>query len=102
MRPGFGITKERSLNRAYGTIIGGWYHLQLFISSPTPSLYLYIAIICMPLLPSDSYRKIICMPLYSTYTLQLFLFLHHQSDIYTLIYDRLLDTVIGVVLSFSN
>ena len=44
MRPGFGITQERSLNRVYGTIIGGIMSFAAIYLLPYPSLYLYIAI----------------------------------------------------------
>ena len=101
MRPGFGITKERSLNRAYGTIIGGVVSFAAIYLLPYPSLYLYIAIICMPIAFGLIQENYMYASVFITIT-AIFIFALINPDIYTLIYDRLLDTVIGVVLSFSS
>ena len=100
MRPGFGITQERSLNRVYGTIIGGIMSFAAIYLLPYPSLYLYIAIICMPIAFGLIQENYMYASIFITIT-AIFIFALITPNVYDLIYDRLLDTVIGVALSFA-
>lgn len=98
MRPGFGITQERSLHRVYGTIIGGVASFGVIYLLPYPSLYLYIAILCMPIAFGLIQENYMYASIFITIT-AIFIFALITPNIYNLIYDRLLDTVIGVGLS---
>ena len=100
MRPGFGITQERSLHRVYGTIIGGVASFGVIYLLPYPDLYLYIAILCMPIAFGLIQENYMYASIFITIT-AIFIFALITPDIYNLIYDRLLDTVIGVGLSFG-
>lgn len=100
MRPGFGVTQERSLNRVYGTIIGGIASFAVIYLLPYPNLYLYIAILCMPIAFGLIQENYMYASIFITIS-AIFIFALINPDIYVLIYDRLLDTAIGVALSFS-
>ena len=100
MRPGFGITQERSLHRVYGTIIGGVASFGVIYLLPYPDLYLYIAILCMPIAFGLIQENYMYASIFITIT-AIFIFALITPNIYNLIYDRLLDTVIGVGLSFG-
>ena len=99
MRPGFGITQERSLHRVYGTIIGGVASFGVIYLLPYPDLYLYIAILCMPIAFGLIQENYMYASVFITIS-AIFIFALITPNVYLLIYDRLLDTTIGVGLSF--
>ena len=101
MRPGFGITQERSLSRVYGTIIGGVASFAVIYLLPYPSLYLYVAILCMPIAFGLIQENYMYASIFITIS-AIFIFALITPNVYSLIYDRLLDTVIGVGLSFAG
>lgn len=99
MRPGFGITQERSLSRVYGTMIGGLASFGVIYLLPYPNLYLYVSILCMPIAFGLIQENYMYASVFITIS-AIFIFALITPNVYLLIYDRLLDTTIGVGLSF--
>lgn len=99
MRPGFGLTKERSLNRIYGTLLGGALAFAIIYLFPNPSLYLYIGVFCMPIAFGLMQENYMYASVFITIS-AIFLFALSATDVYSVIHNRLLDTAIGVALAF--
>ncbi|MDO4228939.1 MAG: FUSC family protein, partial [Capnocytophaga sp.] len=99
MRPGFGLTKERSLHRIYGTLLGGIIAFAVILLFPNPSLYLYIGVLCMPIAFGLMQENYMYASIFITIS-AIFMFALASTDVYTVIHDRLLDTAIGVGLAF--
>ncbi|ATA67473.1 FUSC family protein [Capnocytophaga cynodegmi] len=99
MRPGFGLTKERSLSRIYGTILGGIIAFAVIYLFPFPSLYLYFGVLCMPIAFGLMQENYMYASIFITIT-AIFMFALISPDVYSVIHDRLLDTAIGVGLAF--
>jgi len=68
---------------------------------PYPSLYLYVAILCMPIAFGLIQENYMYASIFITIS-AIFIFALITPNVYSLIYDRLLDTVIGVGLSFAG
>lgn len=99
MRPGFGLTKERSLSRIYGTILGGVIAFAVIFLFPYPNLYLYFGVLCMPIAFGLMQENYMYASIFITIT-AIFMFALISPDVYSVIHDRLLDTAIGVGLAF--
>lgn len=99
MRPGFGLTKERSLNRIYGTLLGGALAFAVIYFFPNPSLYIYIGIFCMPIAFGLMQENYMYASIFITIS-AIFMFALASPNVYSVIHDRLLDTAIGVGLAF--
>ncbi|GIJ94959.1 FUSC family protein [Capnocytophaga stomatis] len=99
MRPGFGLTKERSLSRIYGTILGGVIAFAVIFLFPQPNLYLYFGVLCMPIAFGLMQENYMYASIFITIT-AIFMFALISPDVYSVIHDRLLDTAIGVGLAF--
>ncbi|MFK8301678.1 FUSC family membrane protein [Capnocytophaga stomatis] len=99
MRPGFGLTKERSLSRIYGTILGGVIAFAVIFLFPYPNLYLYFGVLCMPMAFGLMQENYMYASIFITIT-AIFMFALISPDVYSVIHARLLDTAIGVGLAF--
>ncbi|GET44763.1 FUSC family protein [Capnocytophaga felis] len=99
MRPGFGLTKERSLSRIYGTILGGVIAFAVIFLFPYPNLYLYFGVLCMPMAFGLMQENYMYASIFITIT-AIFMFALISPDAYSVIHARLLDTAIGVGLAF--
>lgn len=100
MRPGFGLTKDRSTKRIYGTLLGGIVAFTVMYLMPNPSLYLIIGIFSMPIafaLMQDNYMF---ASVFITISIVL-LYALIAPDAYAVIHDRVLDTAIGAGLAFT-
>ncbi|MFJ1261989.1 FUSC family membrane protein [Capnocytophaga canis] len=99
MRPGFGLTKERSLNRIYGTILGGVVAFAVIYLFPNPTLHLYVGVLCMPIAFGLMQENYMYASIFITIS-AIFMFALASPDVYAVIHDRVLDTAIGVGLAF--
>ncbi|MDO5106187.1 FUSC family membrane protein [Capnocytophaga sp.] len=99
MRPGFGLTKERSLSRIYGTILGGAVAFTLIYFFSNPNLYLFVGIFTMPIAFGLMQENYMYASVFITIS-AVFMFALASPDVYLVLHDRLLDTAIGVGLAF--
>lgn len=99
MRPSFGLTKTRSINRVYGTLIGA--ALATVIILLTQNIYVYagIAIISLPLAFSLVQLNFRNSAVFITLHV-VFLFAIFEPNILSVIKFRIIDTVIGATVSF--
>ena len=98
MRPGFGITQSRSLSRVYGTILGGAASFAVIYFVPYPPLYMYIAVLAMPIAFGLLQENYMYASIFITIS-AVFMFALINPDVYSVIYARLVDTIIAVGLS---
>jgi uncharacterized membrane protein YccC len=100
MRPSFGLTKARTINRVIGTLIGATFAIGVILLTQNPIVYAVIGILAMPLafsLMQLNYRNAaVFITLHVIFVYALF-----EPNILGVIKFRILDTLIGASLAFS-
>lgn len=98
MRPGFGLTKQRSLKRISGTVIGGILAFSIIYLFPDKMLYGVLGVICMPMAFALIQQNYTTATTFVTLSV-VFLYASFTPDVYAVIQYRILDTAIGVTLA---
>lgn len=98
MRPGYGLTKERTYQRFIGTLIGGIIAFSILAFSPNTTILGCIAVLCMILGFSFNPTNYKVGTSFITVHV-IFLFAILSPDIENLIQYRILDTIVGAVLA---
>lgn len=98
MRPSYGLTKQRSIYRVAGTFIG--VIISLFIVQWSTSIYLFVGIAAVSMVFAFSLlqRNYLLSSIAVTLNV-IFVFSLIESNLYTVITFRLIDTVIGALVS---
>lgn len=103
MRPGYGLTKQRSFERVIGTVAGGLlaFALLYFISDTTVIAYLtIIAMIFGYWFAHTDYK--VGVTFITMYVVLIYRILTDDTDDFTnLLIYRIIDTLIGALLAFS-
>ncbi|SNR77512.1 FUSC family protein [Lutibacter flavus] len=100
MRPSFGLTKERSIHRVFGTLIGAGLATLVILITQNTILYGVLAIISLPLafsLMQYNYRN---AAIFITLNV-VFVYALIEPNILSVIKFRIFDTLIGATLSFG-
>tara|TARA_R110001583_G_scaffold193525_1_gene362148 strand:+ start:935 stop:3157 length:2223 start_codon:yes stop_codon:yes gene_type:complete len=100
MRPSFGLTKERSIHRVFGTLIGAGLATLVILITQNTVLYGVLAIISLPLafsLMQSNYRN---AAIFITLNV-VFVFAIIEPNILLVIKFRIFDTLIGAALSLG-
>jgi len=100
MRPSYGLTKERSVNRVIGTLIGAAVATTIILITQNIVVYGVIAIISLPLafsLIQSNYRN---AAIFITLNV-IFVYAVMDPNILSVIKFRILDTLIGALLAFG-
>ena len=99
MRPGYGLTKERSYNRIIGTIIGGLIAFGILFLVKDNFIISILAIICV--LFGFSFTQI-NYKVSATFVTMYVVFIYGiiTPNISDLVQYRILDTVVGAILAF--
>ncbi len=99
MRPGYGLTKQRSIQRAIGTIIGGITAFSILYLMPNHFVLSLLAISCMLLGFSFTQTN---YSVSATFVTMYIVFLHGilSPDFVNVIQFRILDTLTGATLAF--
>ncbi|MCG9791079.1 FUSC family protein [Flavobacterium algicola] len=98
MRPGYGLTKERTYNRFLGTAIGGVIAFSILFLTPNTTILGCLTIVCMLLGYSfnpTNYR--VGTTFITMYVIFIFSIL--SPDVENLIQYRILDTIVGATLA---
>ncbi|CEN47819.1 FUSC family protein [Capnocytophaga canimorsus] len=98
MRPGFGLTKQRSLKRIYGTFVGGAIAFIIIYTLPYPNLYAVIGVLAMPFAFGLIQENYTTGSVFVTISV-VFLYALHTPDVYNVLQYRILDTLIGATLA---
>ncbi|AWG23458.1 FUSC family protein [Flavobacterium faecale] len=98
MRPGYGLTKERTYNRFIGTAIGGIIAFSILYFSPSTTVMGCITIVCMLLGYSFNPTNYKIGTTFITMYV-IFIFSILSPGIENLIQYRILDTVVGAILA---
>ena len=99
MRPSFGLTKSRSIQRVIGTLVGATIATIIILITQNTYVYGALAIICLPL--SFSFVKLNYRNAAVFITLYvLFLYAIFEPNILFVIQFRIIDTLIGASLAF--
>ncbi len=99
MRPGYGLTKSRSIQRVYGTLIGGGIALIIVLLTQNPYLYGTLAAVSLIFAFSLVQKNYGGSAIFITLNV-IFLFALIRPDALNVIQFRVLDTVLGAGLSF--
>lgn len=99
MRPSFGLTKTRSINRVFGTLIGATLATIIILLTQNVYVYASIAIISLPLAFSLVQLNFRNSAIFITLHV-VFLFALFEPNILAVVKFRIIDTVIGATLSF--
>lgn len=100
LRPGYGLTKERSYQRIFGTVLGGLlaFGIMLFIhSNYVISTLAVVSMILGFTFTSTNYK--VGATFVTMYVV--FIFGLHTPDIREVVQYRILDTLVGAALSFA-
>jgi uncharacterized membrane protein YccC len=102
MRPGYGLTKERTLNRFIGTVAGGFLGFLLLSFGPTPLilgvLTIFFLILGLSFNPSNYKVGTLFITLHVLFIFAILNPTHNEIIIY-----RILDTLVGALLAlFAN
>ena len=101
MRPSFGLTKSRSINRVVGTLIGAAIATIIILITQNTFVYSAIAVISLPLafsLIQLNYRN---AAVFITLNV-VFVYALFEPDILAVIQFRIVDTLIGGSLAFVS
>jgi uncharacterized membrane protein YccC len=98
MKPGYGLTKDRTYQRFIGTLIGGVIAFSILALSPNNTILGSIAIVCMILGFSFNPTNYKIGTTFITIHV-IFLFAILTPSIENLIQYRILDTIVGAVLA---
>ncbi|MDP3313147.1 FUSC family protein [Lutibacter sp.] len=99
MRPSFGLTKERSIQRVIGTVIGALIASVVILSTQNTVIYGVIAVISLPLAFSFIQLNYRNAAIFITLNV-VFIYAMVEPNILELIKFRVIDTLIGATLSF--
>jgi uncharacterized membrane protein (TIGR01666 family) len=99
MRPGYGLTKQRSIQRAIGTVIGGIIAFSILSLIPNHFTLSVLAILCMLLGFSFTQTN---YTVSATFVTMYIVFLHGilSSDFVNVIQFRIVDTLTGALLAY--
>jgi uncharacterized membrane protein (TIGR01666 family) len=99
MRPGYGLTKQRSIQRAIGTVIGGIIAFSILSLMPNHFALSILAILCMLLGFSFTQTN---YTVSATFVTMYIVFLHGilSSDFVNVIQFRIIDTLTGALLAY--
>lgn len=100
MRPSYGLTKERSINRVIGTLIGAAIATIIILLTQNTIIYGVIAIVSLPLafsLIQTNYRN---AAIFITLNV-IFVYAILDPNILSVVKFRIIDTLIGATLSFG-
>lgn len=100
MRPSYGLTKERSINRVLGTLIGAVLAAIIILITQNTTVYAIIAILALPLAFSIMQHNYRNGAIFITLNV-IFVFAIVEPNILSVIKYRIFDTVIGASLSFT-
>ncbi|MFD1315620.1 FUSC family protein [Namhaeicola litoreus] len=98
MRPNYGLTKQRSINRFIGTIIGGLFSLLIIYFTQNTYVYLFFAISALTIgfaMVKKNYRTAAAFITIHV----IFVFAIIEKDAFHVIEFRLLDTMIGAFIA---
>ena len=99
MRPGYGLTKSRSIQRVYGTLIGGAIALGIVLLTQNPYLYGTLSAFSLIFAFSLIQRNYGGSAIFITLNV-IFLYALIRPDALIVIQFRVLDTAMGAGLSF--
>lgn len=100
MRPGYGLTKERSYQRIFGTVLGGLLAFALLYFLSGPYLIGSLAVVCMILgLAFSNTNYKVGATFITMYVV--FLYALMTPNIADVVQYRILDTAIGAALAFA-
>lgn len=99
LRPSYGLTKERSLKRVIGTIIGAVVAIGIVLITQNFYVYLALAILTLVLANSLLTKNYIYPAIFFTLNV-IFVFSLLQPDHWTVIQYRIIDTLIGAGLAY--
>lgn len=98
MRPSYGLTKQRSKNRTYGTLIGGAIAVGIVFLTQNPYVYSVLAVITFILAFSLVQKNYKSSAIFITLNV-VFIYALIQPDVLRVIQFRVLDTVTGAALA---
>ncbi len=101
MRPSYGLTKERSLNRVIGTLIGAAIAIAIILVTQNTVIYAVISIISLPIALSIMQKNYRNAAIFITLNV-IFVFALFEPNILLVIKFRIFDTLIGASLSFAS
>lgn len=99
MRPNYGLTKARSKDRTVGTIIGGLIATVIVFLVQDVYVYAILALISFVIALSMLQKNYKASAIYVTLSI-VFIYGILQPDVMTVIQYRILDTLLGAVLSY--
>lgn len=100
MRPSFGLTKTRSINRVIGTLIGASIAVTVILITQNTILYGAIAVISLPLAFTFLQLNYRNAAIFITLNV-LFVYALFEPNILSVVQYRIIDTLIGSALAFS-
>src|SRR5690606_24112639 len=98
MRPTFGLTKTRSIERTIGTLIGGALAVGIILITQNPTVYAILAIVSLVIAYSMVQRNYKATATFITLSV-VFIYALLQPDIFNVIQYRIVDTLIGAGLA---
>lgn len=99
MRPGYGLTKQRSIQRVIGTIIGGIIAFSILSLTPNHFILSLLAILCMLLGFSFTQTKYTVSATFVTMYI-VFIYGILTTDFLNVIQFRIADTLTGALLAY--
>lgn len=101
MRPSYGLTKQRSINRVIGTLIGAAIAIVIILVTQNTIIYAVISIISLPIALSIMQKNYRNAAIFITLNV-IFVFALLEPNILSVIKFRIFDTLIGAFLSFAS
>ena len=98
MRPTFGLTKTRSIERTIGTLIGGALAAAIILITQNTTVYAILAIVTLVIAYSMVQRNYKATATFITLSV-VFIYALLQPDIFNVIQYRVVDTLIGAGLA---
>jgi uncharacterized membrane protein (TIGR01666 family) len=99
MRPGYGLTKQRSIQRVIGTVIGGTIAFSILSLTPNHFILSLLAILCMLLGFSFTQTKYTVSATFVTMYI-VFIYGILTTDFLNVIQFRIVDTLTGALLAY--
>ncbi|MCK0131692.1 FUSC family protein [Flavobacteriaceae bacterium F08102] len=100
MRPSYGLTKSRSIDRIIGTLLGGVLATGLVFLIQDPYVYGILGVISLIIAFSMVQRNYKASATFITLSV-VFIYAIIRPDVFTVIQYRIFDTLIGAALSFT-
>lgn len=99
MRPGYGLTKERSYNRIFGTLLGAVLAFAIVTLVPNHSIISFLAIVCML---TGIYFNQSNYKIGATFITMYVVFVYSliTPNIYEVVQFRIADSLVGATLAF--